>query len=38
LTLGSPIRKSINAALLKMLVDGKAGKLETTWFEEPAEE
>ena len=38
LTLGSPIRKSINAALLKMLVDGKAGRLEDAWFEEPPAE
>ncbi|MFZ4483856.1 MAG: transporter substrate-binding domain-containing protein [Chthoniobacterales bacterium] len=36
--LGSPIRKTINATLLKLQTTGEAGKLEAAWFEEPAAE
>jgi len=38
LTLGSPIRKSVNAALLKLQTGGQSCKLEDAWFDEPAEE
>jgi len=38
LPLGSPIRKNVNATLLKLQVGGEAGRLEDAWFEEPAAE
>jgi len=38
MALGSPLRKEINAALLGLQVDGATGKLETDWFEQPAED
>lgn len=38
LTLGSPIHKSVNAALLKLQTGGQSCKLEDAWFDEPAEE
>ena len=35
LPLGSPLRKEINAALLKLQVSGWIGELEKKWFETP---
>ena len=35
--LGSPIRKEVNAALLKLQVAGEMDSLEKTWFESAGE-
>jgi ABC-type amino acid transport substrate-binding protein len=36
LQLGSPLRKELNAALLKLQVSGWTDELEDKWFETPA--
>ena len=38
LKLGSPLRKELNAALLKLQVSGWTDELEDRWFETPAAE